>query len=58
MSPKFVALRPMKVTETEVAVVHDAPPDVVEVEVGRVDVARVVVEAPVQMPLPAREDVG
>ena len=57
VSPKFVALRPMKVTATEVAVVQDAPLDVLDVV--RVEVASVVVDAPVQMPLPLpeREDV-
>ena len=54
MSPKLVALRPMKVTATEVAAVQD----VGEVEVGRVEVASVVVEVPVQIPLPESDDVG
>jgi hypothetical protein len=56
VSPKLVALRPMKVTATEVTVVHGTPLDVLEAV--RVEVASVVVEAPVQMPLPEREDVG
>lgn len=53
VSPKLVVFLPMKVTATEVAVAHGAPDVVV-----RVDVASVEVDAPEQMPLPARADVG
>lgn len=58
VSPKLVAFRPVKVTATDVAVEHEGPPDVVVVVDGRVEVASVVVDAPVQMPLPGRADVG
>ena len=49
----MVAFLPMKVTATDVAVAHGAPDVVV-----RVEVASVVVDAPVQMPLPESADVG
>ena len=53
VSPKLVAFLPVKVTATELAVVHGAPEVLVRVEVASVEV-----DAPEQMPLPARANVG